>query len=530
MSEHPETPPSKHPTDTSTRPRRPPRLVLVGGAVSAAVALAVGIQWSSAPAAVAVLLAAVVLWVALSLPGITPQGLFLGVGVPLVAMMAWTKPYHPIGIWVVTATVTVAAALWMCPWWRSSREALRLGGFWLPVGLWLIGALGALLLGRVAVAGGRIAYGGFALVVALLVFQTVRRGRDISIGIAAGLMVCNAALLAAGAPWVFTTGTRAATGQEAWARAQTDRFWGGPWLMDHPNLIAMMALLVAIRVGMDARFRPWQRFTAVGNGVLLIYITDSRTALIMAGVASVTYGLLHLGRAQRRAGWRPRVWRALGHALLPVTIILVVFAATGGADNLVKDRYQNGRDGGHEVSRSLSGRVEIWDLILDDFRSDTAVEQALGNTDSIRGDILRHQDPSHPRYDTQAHLGPHNGLVAALRRGGVVGLVLIVGALGLVAWRTVRRADPCWIPALAVSASASLISQDALVILSPVWLMVFAAELWTRYGLTDTGPAQPPKNGCHRRPRWVAHKAPARLAAAAIRPASSGRSGTANDL
>ncbi len=449
--------------------------MLAGGAA----VLATSGGWlGGAGAAVAVLVAGGVVWVALSLPGTTPQGLLLGAGIPLMAMMSWTKPHHPIGLWLVTATVTVAAVVWTYPWWRQWREVVRLGGFWLPVTLWIAGALSALLLGRVAVLGGRVAYGCLAVVMTLLVFQTVRgRGRDVSIGIAAGMMICHGLLLALGAEYVFDSGVHHVP-DDAWGRGQTDRFWGGPWLTYHPNLIAMTAVLVAIRVGADTTLAPWQRWAAVGNGALLLSIADSRTSLLMAGVASAAYGLLHVWRTGlprlRRFGSR----RAFGHALIPVAVTLMVFTAVGGAGNLLKDRYQD-HEPRREVTRPLSGRVGIWEMMLSDFRADTVVEQLLGNTDSARGDILRHRDPNHPKYQTQPRLAGHNVFVGALRRGGVVGLLAVVVSLGLVVWRTVRRTGPVWVPVVTLAALTTLITEDEWVVTGPLWLMVFAGEVWT---------------------------------------------------
>jgi hypothetical protein len=472
------------------------------GAATLVAAVAVGIWWGSRSgvvdglgASLAVIIAVGVFAVAISLPGRTPQGLLLGIGVPLAAMMAWTRLEQPIYVWMITGAVGLAAAVWTYPWWRDAGHVLRLGGFWLAVGLWLAGSVGALALGRTDVFAGRVVYGGFAVVVALLVFQTLwRRGRDISVGVAAGLMICHALLLALGSQYVFETNEFHVTSNSAWGYAQSSRFWGGPWLVYHPNFIAMTGVLVAIRIGADARFAPWQRLAAVGNGALLLYIADSRTSLLMAGVASVTYGLLHIWRNGLP---RFRFWtwfatsgarRVMAQALLPLAVTFLVFGAAGGTEMLFKQRYAQPvgaeltpaqqEESRRNVNAALSGRADVWGMIFTDFRRDSVVEKALGNTDFPRGEIHRYRDPSDPRYAGQAELSADNVAVGALRRGGAVGLLLILAGVGLVLWRVFRRGVPIWIPVLVLAGLASVISEDELVGTTPLWTLVFAGEVW----------------------------------------------------
>ncbi|MGH3712074.1 MAG: O-antigen ligase family protein [Micromonosporaceae bacterium] len=487
-------------TDTArVSPNNLPRPLLYGGlGLVAVAALSVGVWWGSrsgivdgVSAAAAVLIAAGVLYTALSLPGATRQGLLLGIGVPFAAMMAWTRLDQPVYVWAVTGVVAVIAGAWCYPWWYKWRELLKLGGFWLAVSLWAVGCVGALLLGDASVLARRVAYGGFAVVVAILIFQVIRcRDRDISIGIAAGLMICHAALLAFGSQYVFETNEYHVTSESAWGYAQSSRFWGGPLLVYHPNFIAMTGLLVAIRVGADSRFAPWQRWVAVGNGALLLYIADSRTSLLMAGVASVTYGLLHLWRNGLP---RFRFWawfatadarRLLAQALIPLAVTMIVFVAAGGTDMLFKQRYAKPeaeaekQEAGRNVSLALSGRTEIWGMIFRDFKSDTVVEKLFGNADHPRGEILRYQDPNHPGYEKQAELSADNVLVGALRRGGIAGVMAVLAGLVLVVWRATRRGSPIWIPMVTFAGLASMISEDELVGTTPLWMLVLAGEVW----------------------------------------------------
>ncbi len=488
-----------------------PRLKTAGLGVAAVTAVTVGLWWGlqSDPlrglgAAVAVLIGAGVLYLAVSVPGKSREGLLLGIGIPVAAMMAWTWLEEPLYVWAITAAVGALVAWWTYPWWRDWRELAQLGGFWLAVSLWACGAISALWLVREGVFAGRVVYGGFAILTALLVFTTVRkRGVDISVGIAAGLLICHAALLVLGAQYVFETGDRH-TSDSAWGFAQSSRFWGGPWLVYHPNFIAMTALLAAIRIGADSRFAAWLRWGVLGNAMLLLYIADSRTSLLMAGVASVAYAVLHLRRdgllgsdadsiadpaprdpAPRDPAQRGTAARAWARALIPLAATLLVFVAAGGSDMLFKDRYHNDRDrravsadAGRDMNAALSGRIEIWGMILADFGRDSTAEKVFGNADYPRGEILRHRDPSHQRYHTQPELSADNVLVGALRRGGAVGLtIIIIGGL-VVLRRATRNGAPMWVTVVTLAAGASLISEDELVGTTPLWMLVFAGEVW----------------------------------------------------
>lgn len=490
-----------------------PRPVQAGAALAVLGALVTAVWWGvlAGPlhgigAGVAVLLGAGVIYLALSVPGKTPEGVFLGLGITLSSMVAWTYPKQVVwGMLGVILLVCVAATY---PWWKDWSAPLKLATFWLGAPIWAYGAVSALLTGGLSVGVQRMVYGGYALAVTLLVVQAVRRrGRDVSIGLTVGILAGLGLLLIAGCRDVFLTADRFTPAND-YGFGQGSRFWGGVLLTFHPNAYAMAILLVVGRLGPDRTVPRWLRIALLPTGAFFLYLAQSRTAYLLALFASLIYAVLYVWR-NGLPRWRvwswlsTRDWRlVVGRALIPFVVTVLMVSISGGIDMLTKSRYDPAQEQAPVVTEqtlplaprwlnsALSGRPDLWWLIFDDFRTDTTVEKALGNTDDTRGTILRYRDPAHERYETQTKLGADNSLVAALRRGGVVGLLTALVAFLVILWRTTRRGVPVWVPVVVLVALAQAMTEDELVFTTLPWLMVASLEAWLLWG--GQGGSDPP--------------------------------------
>lgn len=477
--------------------------VRIGAAVTAAVAVAVG-TWQTIEAGVvfgigsgvAILIAGAVFGLAVSLRGISPEGLLLGVGIPIAAMMTWTHLYKPIYVWTCEAILCLVCALWTFPWWKEWREILKLGAFWISVPIWFYSLLALAYVAfwephrSMTVAGQRLVYGAYALLVTLLAYQAIRRRmRDISIGFAAGLLICQSALLVAGCQYVFISGYHY-TSQTAWGSNMTNRFWGGPWLVYHPNYIAMTVVIAALRIVPDPKFKVWQRVGTLATMALMLILTQSRTSFGIAGVGFAVYALIYI----RRHGlprWRfwswlsSRDWQKITlKALVPGLVTILAFGLAGGPDLLFTARYQKPTNGGKpppgqvSVNGMTSGRLEVVGRILKDYRKASVPEKLFGDGDNSRGYITRTNNPRDPNYKTQPKWTADNGPIGMLRRGGAVGFVSFFVSAGLILWRTLRGRPPIWMPAAVIGVFACSMTEDEVTGTTPAWLILLAAEAW----------------------------------------------------
>lgn len=483
----------------------------LSGVVTAVAAVAVGIWWGivedpfrGVGAGLAVVIAAAIAALALSFRHRSPEGVFAGFALTVSGMIAWTYPAA--AAWALFGVIGLVALIATYPWWRDWRAPLKLGSFWLGVPVWVYGAVSAVAVGAFSVAIERTVYGGYALLIALLVVQAVRqRHREVTAGIAVGLLLAAVLLLIAGCTEVFEPGPRH-TAQNNFGFSQADRFWGGPALVYHPNAMAMVALLAAVRLGADPQFSVRQRVGVLFASAFLLYLAESRTAFMLAGVASLIYAVLYIWR-RGLPKWRFWTWlstrpwrRIVAAALLPLVMSVMVVAVSGGTDAIFKSRYANEEPEEPEdpegslraprwLNSLLSGRPEVWWLMFADYGDDTVAEQAFGNADNTRGYILRDADPED---DIEAsRLGADNAFVSALRRGGAIGLLTALVAVVLVVWRTLRRGQPIWLLLMLMMALAQSMTEDELVNTTVSWLVVLAAEAWVLWGKPDTDAVPP---------------------------------------
>lgn len=468
----------------------------VGAAVTLVAAAAIGV-WQGVTVDVqtgigsglAVVLAGAITAVALTIPGSTPLGLLIGGGMTFSGMLAWTYPAW--ATWAISGIIGVIALVVTFPWWHGWRDNLRLGTFWFGAPMFGFGAISALLLVHWKIAALRIVYTGFALLVTLVVVQAAkRRGRDLTIGLAVGLLLCQALLLVFGAKYVFDTGWHW-TAPNGWGAGMSSRFWGGRFLFYHPNAIGFTAVLAGARIGADPRFKLWQRTSVFVFVLFMLYIVQSRTSFLMAGVAALAYGLLYVWR---RGLPRWRFWRWLGNrewrritalAVLPLVCVVLVLGAAGGSSFVFKQRYpsstgqtqqQPPETVGQTFKNATSGRVGTWEMMGSEWWHDPVVAKLLGNNDEVRGYILRYKDPKDPRYKGQSKLGADDGPIAAARRAGILGLLALIAGVAVLIWRVARRDVPAWVAVTVFAGLATLPMEDELTFTTPTWAMLLAVE------------------------------------------------------
>jgi len=243
-----------------------------------------------------------------TLPGRAPEGVVLGVGTSFASMLATARPHQlvvPLMVYAVTAIACVGLALAgspppetgtrfaaRCRFWL---DTLRLGGFWLAVPAAVIGA--AVVrppTGHLMVLAAEL--GVFVLVVT----AARRRGRDLTVGYVAGLLVALAALVASG-----------------YGRAAGD----GTALAYPAGLTGLIGVVCAARIGLDRAFPSWQRAGVLAAGAITLVVSASPVAFTAAGVACVAYAV-----GRMRGPTLPRQLRenpvvAVARSVVPLIVV-----------------------------------------------------------------------------------------------------------------------------------------------------------------------------------------------------------------
>jgi hypothetical protein len=403
-----------------------PRPLAVAGAAVLAVGCAVvelvrpgtGVT-EALEAAVAGLVGALALLVALTLRGVTWRGAVFGGVFVTAGILSWTLMTDPLPIWLALGAGGVVFLVWSWPWWRHLAQLPRLGGFWLGVAYWLLGVVGAVIAANLSVTAQRVAYAGVFGLAVLAAVAVLRRIRsDLTIGAAAAFLVAIAVLLVAGSGTVFDTVNPVPDGP--WGSNMAERFWGSHALLYHPNSLALIGVIVAVRVGADPAFAAWQRVSTVALCGLLIYLTESRTAFGVLLAAAVLHAFATFANVVRHPD-RRALWTALA---LPFVTLALVLAVSGGQGFLYKSRY-----GGADIT---SGRTQTWAQVGREWKAAGIGDKLFGDSTTSRA-VVRRGGNSLPT---------DNALVGSLRRGGVLGVAAFL--LGL--YLLVRRATPGLLP------------------------------------------------------------------------------------
>lgn len=426
-------------------------------------------------AALAGLIAASVLFLAITLPGLNWRGAVFGGVFVTAGMLSWTFMTRPLPIWVVLGLGGVVFLVWTWPWLRHLPQLPRIGGFWLGVAYWLLGVVGALIAVNVEVTVERVAYAGvFGLAVLAAVAVSRRHRDDLTIGAAGAFLVAIAALLALGSGNMFDTINPVPDGP--WGTNMGERFWGSG-LIYHPNSLATIAVVVAVRIGADPAFAVWQRVAAVALGGFLIYLAESRTAFGVLLVAAALHALAAFWQLVRYPSGRAR-WAAVA---LPFVVLAVVLAVSGGQGFLYKSRY-----GDADIT---SGRTETWAQVGREWKTAGIGDKLFGDTRTTRAVVERGGNS----------LPTDNAVVGSLRRGGVLGVLAFLLGLYLLVRRSVpgllperwaarverlpggpgaRRAPP-WLPILVLAMVPAIAVTDWLLggTGGTLWIMLVLAEV-----------------------------------------------------
>jgi len=315
-----------------------------------------------------------------------------------------------------------------------------------------------------------------------------RSGRDLSVGIVAAFLLALAVLLLVGSGNALSDVH--AVRPDVWGLHMEYRFWGGPGLLYHPNSIAVVAVVVAIRIAPDPAFARWQRYAALAVMALMLILVNSRTGVLYAGTAAGLHALLVWRRRLVYPGRRGTAWAA---ALLPLLLVVVVAVGSGGSGFLLKSRY-----GGDDVT---SGRAGTWGQVWTDFRADSLPQQIFGDARNVRGYVVR--AGTAPDGTPLPQLTTDNAAVGALRRAGVAGVLAFLFGLGLLISRGLRRSAPAWFTLAAVGSVATIPATDWLLgnTGGTLWILLLAGEVYlvsglaARWGTGAVPPAGEPGDG-----------------------------------
>jgi hypothetical protein len=463
--------------------------------------LAAGLEYAhahrvtaAAGALLAGALAAALVWFVTTLPGLTARGLVIGGFFVAAGMLSWTYIEHGFVVWAVLAVEGVIFAVWSWPWLRHLPAVSRLGTGWLGLAYWLLGIVGGLLMVRLDIAAERLAYAGVFTLAVLAVVATVRRDieRDPSVGIVGAFLVAIAALLLSGSGNLFETIHVVPAG--GWGHSMERRFWGGHWLLYHPNSLAAIAVLATIRIGADRAFALWQRVTVTLLAGFVVWETNSRSGFVFFGAAATVHAFL-LWR--RRGTGLPRYRRPWLAAATPFAVLALVLALSDGGF-LFKSRY-----GGDDPT---SGRAETWKRVGVEWLDARFAEKLFGDTKTTRAVVNRADDGTAGTADKQLNLTTDNAAVGALRRGGVLGELAFLLGLGLLLWHATRgllwqvrsgRRDPAsgagagaggaerntapaWFTVAAVATLPTIATTDWLLggTGGTLWILLVAGEAW----------------------------------------------------
>jgi hypothetical protein len=335
------------------------------------------------------------------------------------------------------------------------------------------------------------------------VVATVRRpGGDLSVGIAAAIILAIAVLLLAGSGTVFDS-VHLVPNNSAPTMAMRDRFWGGPLLYYHPNSLAGLAIVAAVRIGPDRAFAAWQRLAVTVLAGFVLHLTISRIAVVFAATAALVHAVLLWRRSRADLPDYRRRWLA---ALVPFAVLALVLVLPGGGF-LFRNRFGHGGD-------MTSGRVDTWRQVASDWRHDGWAEKVFGDAKTSRAVVTRTNDGAPPE-GPRLKLNTDNAAVGAFRRGGVLGALAFLLGLALLVWHGLARRRPgsvgppgsgggppaAWLTVAVVGAVPTIATEDWLLggTNGAIWMLLLAGEAFRVYGRSAVPDAVPAGVGAQER-------------------------------
>jgi hypothetical protein len=432
---------------------------------------------------------------ALSLRGLTVPGFLLGALFAAGGILSWAYQDSPGVVWALLGVEGVLFLVWTFPWLRNLAGLPRLGTAWLGLAYWVLGTIGAVLVWHPGVAGQRLAYAGLFTLAAMGVLVATRKsGRDLSVGIIAAFLCAVALLFVVGSGNALNTLHPVPANK--WGEHMQYRFWGAPELNYHPNSLALVLVLIAIRIGGDDRFERWQRYAALAVVAVGLPLVNSRTGVVYLGAAAVVHGFLVW---RRRLYPTPRArWFAV---LMPLVLVGVIVLASGGWAFLTAKRYGDASD-------VTSGRTATWAQVWREFTAADIAQKLFGDAKSARAYVIRTDTAIDPK--DRPKLPTDNSAVGALRHGGILGELAFLLGLGLMLLHATRgardgargtgpdagagrRAPPLWFTAAAVGSVAAIPTSDWLLggTGGTLWIFLLAGGAYLLFARTTMTAAEP---------------------------------------
>lgn len=204
-------------------------------------------------------------------------------------------------------------------------------------------------------------------------------------------------------------------------------------IYEHRNMIGFMLMLaLAAGYGLDVRRTlRWPHRAAVAVVVIGLALTQSGTSLVTAGGMLVfRWALLYLKSRPPGSRWLPA---SIGTAVVSGGAVLVVAFLSTAVSALGRDT-------------TLTGRTQIWAIVWDYIRASPWIGVGWGGA---------WDDGDGPREEIWNRLylridHAHNGYLDTLLQTGVVGLTLLLGAVLIALWWSIRQfvdgSGDLWVP------------------------------------------------------------------------------------